>query len=146
MLVKSLANKYPALKALTQAEQTIAMAPGVPTRHAAINPTLQNDVSEWSASNFVIPPGYPVEKFKVHGGVIRVYSGDNVSIETQIKTDGSQSDTVATQEGEQLQAASAPATATPEDKTGDDELTPEQVQVIGTTINTVIATLKEQGL
>ena len=146
MLVKSLANKYPALKALTQAEQTIAMAPGVPTRHAAINPTLQNDVSEWSASNFVIPPGYPVEKFKVHGGVIRVYSGDNVSIETQIKTDGSQSDTVATQEGEQLQAASAPATATPEDKTGDDELTPEQVQVIGTAIQTFIATLKEQGL
>ena len=50
------------------------------------------------------------------------------------------------EKGEQLQAASAPATATPEDKTGDDELTPEQVQVIGTAIQTFIATLKEQGL
>lgn len=51
-----------------------------------------------------------------------------------------------TQEGVTLQAASAPATATPEDKTGDDELTPAQVQVIGTAIQTFIATLKEQGL
>lgn len=50
------------------------------------------------------------------------------------------------QEGEQLQAASAPATATPEDRAGDDELTPEQVQVIGMAINTLIATIKEQGL
>ena len=49
-----------------------------------------------------------------------------------------------TQEGEQLQAASAPATATLEDRAGDDELTPEQVQVIGMAINTLIATIKEQ--
>ena len=50
------------------------------------------------------------------------------------------------QEGDQLQAASAPATATPEDRTEDDELMPEQVQAIGTAINTLIATIKEQGL
>ncbi len=146
-LVKSLTNRYPALKALTQAGQTYTIAPGVTTRHLSINPALQGTSGDWAdAGTFVMPPGYPPDTFKVQGEVIRVYSGDNVSIGTQIKTDGSQSDTVATQEGGQLQAASAPATATPEGKTDDDELTPAQVQVISTAIQTLIATLKEQGL
>ena len=89
----------------------------------------------------LIPPGYPNNTTE-----IKVHSGDNVSIKPKNEPGNVATIPATPQEGDRLQAASAPATATPEDRAGDDELTPEQVQAIGMAIETLIATIKEQGL
>jgi hypothetical protein len=110
--VKSLANRYPTLKALIQISAT---------------------------NNFVIPPGFP-------GAVIKVHSGDNVSIETQTQSEEVQAITAETQEGELLQTGGAPVTATPEDETGMDELTEGQENILWEQVAALLRAIQEMKL
>ncbi len=120
-LVKSLANRYPTLKALTELSNT----------------------GKFRTPDFVIPPGYPADTFKVSGEVIRVYSGDNVSIETQTKSDEVTTITAETQEGEQLQTGGAPVTATPEDDTVTGELTEGQENILWERVEALLQAIQE---
>ncbi len=139
-LVKSLANRYPALKALTQAGQTYTIAPGVTTRHLSINPTLQGTAGDWAdATTFVIQPG-------LSGVVIKATPGDSVSIETQTQPEEAQAITAETQEGELLQTGGAPVTATPEDETGMDELTEGQENILWEQVEALLRAIQEMKL
>ena len=103
-------------------------------------------MGKFRTPDFVIPPGYPTDTFKVQGEVIRVYSGDNVSIETQTQSEEAQAITAETQEGDMLQTGGAPVTATPEDETGMDELTEGQENTLWEQVEALLRAIQEMKL
>lgn len=136
-LVKSLANRYPALKALTEVGKTEPISVTSQWTGTTIPEFTTTTGTSGNTTNYtlVIPAGYVAPS--------SVKQQDIPADEPQTTTGDSTPDPVTTQEDVQPQAASAPATVASEAEADKDELTPRQIEQIAQAVSGLLNQIQE---